>query len=69
LAKGLLPKQSKLPVPLEQFFNLQLHKKLRLIVSGHCNSSRQQHFMREKLFKNEISENNSQKFHDQWKIG
>ena len=33
-----------------------------------CNSSRHQRFMRE-FFKNEISENISQKFHDQWKIG
>ena len=39
-------------------------EKLRLIVAGSCNSSRHQCFMREKFFKNEISENISQKFHD-----
>jgi len=65
LAKNLLRKELKLPTSLEQFFNLQLLKKLRLIVSGRCNSSCQQRFMREKLFRNEISENISQKFHDQ----
>ena len=32
-----------------------------------CNSSRHQRFMREKFFKNEISENISQEFHNQWK--
>jgi len=36
--------------------------------SGSCNSSRHQSFMREKIFKTKISENISQKFHDQWKI-
>jgi len=35
---------------------------------GRCNSSCQQRFMRKKFFKNGISENISQKFHDQWKI-
>jgi len=35
---------------------------LRLIVTGSCNSSRHQRFMREKFFKNETSENISQKF-------
>ena len=64
LAKNLLPKDSKLPISLEQLFNLQLLKKLRLIVIGSCNSSRHQCFTREKFFKNEISENISQKFHD-----
>ena len=44
-------------------------KKLRLNLVASCNSSRRERFMREKFFKNEISENNSQKFHDQWKIG
>jgi len=44
---------------------IQLLQKLRLNVIGSCNSSRHQHFMREKFFKNEISENISQKFHDQ----
>ena len=51
------------------FFHWFLVTKLRLIVSGSSNSSRHQCFMREKFFKNEISENISQKFHDQWKIG
>jgi len=37
LAKNLLRKESKLPTPLEQFFYLQLLKKLRLIVIGSCN--------------------------------
>jgi len=64
----LFPKESRLPISLEQFFDLQLLKQLRLIVTGSCNSSRHQRFMREKFFKNEISENLSQKFHDQWKI-
>jgi len=50
---------------LEKFFNLQLLKKLRLIVIGSCNSSRHQRFMRDRFFKNEISENIFQKFHDQ----
>ena len=46
------------------FFYSQLLKKLRFIVTGSCNSSRHQCFMREKFFKNEISENISQKcFH------
>ena len=39
LAKNLLRKESKLPIWLEQFFNLQLLKKLGLIVIGSCNSS------------------------------
>jgi len=47
------------------FFNLQLLKTLRLIVTGSYNSSRHQHFMRETFFKNNISENISQKFCDQ----
>jgi len=50
---------------LENFFYLQLLEKLRLIVTGSCNSSRHHRFMREKFFKNEISENISQKFRDQ----
>jgi len=41
---------------------------LRLIVTGWCNSSRHQRFMRENNLKNEINENISHKFHDQWKI-
>ena len=36
-----------------------LLNKLRLIVAGSCNSCRHERFMREKFFKNEISENNS----------
>ena len=47
LAKNLFPNESKLPISLEQFFNLQLLEKLRLIVTGSCNSSRHQRFMRE----------------------
>jgi len=35
---------------------------VRLIVIGSCNSSRHERFMREKFFKNKISENKSQKF-------
>jgi len=46
-------------------YSYRLLKKLRLIVVGSCNSSRHERFLREKFFKNEISENNSQKFHDQ----
>ena len=44
---------------------LRKESKLRLIVTGSCNSSCHQRFTREKVFKNEISENISQKFHDQ----
>jgi len=65
LAKNLLRKESKLPISLEHFLYLQLLKKLRLIVTGSCNSSRNQRFMREKFSKNEIRENISQKLHDQ----
>jgi len=68
LAKNLLRKESKLPISLERFFfisSYSLLKKLRLIVIGSCDSSRHERFMREKFCKNEISENNSQKFHDQ----
>jgi len=65
VANNLFPKESRLPISLEQFFDLQLLKQLRLIVSGSCNSFRHRRFMREKFFKNEISENLSQKFHDQ----
>jgi len=67
LAKNLLRKESKLPISFEQVFPFIaiLLKKLCLIVSGSCNSSRHERFMKEKFFKNEISENNSQKFHDQ----
>jgi len=35
------------------------------VVNDTYNSSGQQRFMRENFFKNEISENISQKFHDQ----
>jgi len=35
------------------------------MVTRSCNSSRYQRFMQEKFFKNEISENISQKFDDQ----
>jgi len=50
-------------------FFLYCYWKLRLIVTGSCNSSRHQRFMQETFLKNEISENISQEFHDQWKIG
>jgi len=40
-----------------------------IIGSGSCNAFHHQRFMREKYFKYEISENISQKFHNQWKIG
>jgi len=50
LAKNLLLKESKLPISLEQFFSLQLLEKLCLIVTGSCNSSHYQCFMREKFF-------------------
>jgi len=52
LAKNLLRKESKPPISLKHFFNLQLHNKLRLIVTGSCNSSRHQRFMREEFFQN-----------------
>jgi len=67
LAKNLPAKESKLRTSLEQVFSFiaTLLKKLGLIVTGSCNSSRYECFMREKFFKNEISENNSQKFHGQ----
>jgi len=42
---------------------------MRLIVAGSCNSSRRQCFTWKKFFKSEFSENISQKFHYQWKIG
>ena len=38
------------------------------VVTNSCRSHVHQRFMRESFFKNEISENISQKFHDQWKI-
>jgi len=69
LAKILLRKGWKLPILLEICFNLQLLKKMRLIVTGSYNSFRNQRFMREKFSKNDIRENISQKLHDQWKIG
>ena len=50
-------------------YSYSLFKKLHLIVVGSCNTSRHERFMREKFFKTQISENNSQKFHDQRKIG
>jgi len=64
LAKNLLQKESKLPISLVQFFPFLLEK-LHLIVTGSCNFSRHQRVMREKFFKNDTSENISQKFHDQ----
>jgi len=54
LAKNLFPNESKLPISLEQFFNLQLLEKLRLIVTGSCNSSRHQRFMRENFSKKKL---------------
>jgi len=65
LAKNLLRKELKLPTSLENFFSFIATKMLSLTVTGSFNSSRHQGFMREKFFKNEISENISQKFHDQ----
>ena len=50
-------------------YSYSLLEKQRLIVVGSCNTSRHERFMREKFFKTQISENNSQNFHDQWKIG
>ena len=69
LTKNLLRKASKLPISLEQFLSFIATWKAALVVTGSCNSSHHQPFMREKFFKNEITENISQKFHDQWKIG
>jgi len=71
LAKKLFWKESKLPISLEQVFSFiaTLLETLRLIVTGRCNSSRHERFMRGRFFTNEISENNSQKFHGQWKFG
>jgi len=63
LAKNLFRKAAKLPISLEHVFHSQLLKKLRFIFTGCCNPSRHQRFMLEKFFKNEISENISQKFH------
>jgi len=62
--------ESHLPTSLEQILSFRpvALRKLRLIASNSCNSSHHQRFMRETFFKNEISENISQKFHDQWKI-
>jgi len=38
------------------------------VATNSCNPSHNQRFVPEKFFENEISENISQKFHDQWKI-
>ena len=68
LAKNLLQKGVEAAYIARTFFfmySYSLLKKLRLIVIGSCNSSRHELFMRQKFQKNEISENNSQKFHDQ----
>jgi len=67
LTKNLLRKESKLRISLEQFLSFidNALKKLRLIVTGSCNSSHHQRFMREKFFKSEITEKISQKLHDQ----
>jgi len=66
-ANNLLRKESKLPISLEQLFSFvdTVLKKLHWLVTGSCNSSDHQRFMQEKFFKNEISENISQKFYDQ----
>ena len=71
MANKLFRKESKLPISLEQVFSFiaSLLKTLRLIDAGSCNSCRHEHFIREKFLKNEFSENNSNKLHDQWKIG
>jgi len=50
-------------------YSYSLLKKLRLNAVGSCNSSHHERFMQEQFFKNDISENNPQKFRDQWKIG
>jgi len=54
--------------PCHTLVSYSLLKKLRLIVTGSCNSSCLERFMWDMFFKKEISENNSKKFHDQWKI-
>ena len=63
------------PYELRHSLDLSLLKKWPVLLflqnaSGNprCNLPHER-FMREKLFKNEIIENDSQKFHDQWKIG
>jgi len=52
-------------IPRTIFLICSYLKSCYLIVTGSCNSSRHQHFMRENFLKTEISENISQKFHDQ----
>ena len=42
LANSLFWRESKLPISLEQFYLLQLLEKLRLVVTGSCNSSHRQ---------------------------
>jgi len=66
-ANNLLRKEPKLPILLEQSFSFvdTVLKKLHWLVTSSCNSSHHQRFMKEKFFKNEISENISQKFYDQ----
>jgi len=56
LEKNLLRVESKLPVSLEQVFSFtaRLLKKLRLIVTGSCNSFRHERFMREKFSKKKL---------------
>jgi len=60
-------KSRSCPHRSNNLFRLKRLSKLRLIViqvvSYSCNSTRHQLFMQEKFFKNEISENISQKIH------
>ena len=69
LTKNFLRKELSCLYRSNNLFHLQLLKKLRLIATGSCNSSRHQRFIRKKFFKIETKENILQKFHDQWKIG
>ena len=70
LANNLLRKESKLPISLEKF--VQFTATCVWFAAFGCYwyliSSRHQRLVQEIFFKNEISENISQKFHDQWKI-
>jgi len=50
----LRKKESKLRISLEQFLSFIAIKELRLAVTGGCNSSRHQRFMRDKFFKNKL---------------
>jgi len=59
-----------MPTSLGQFISFIAPYKgafdcLYKLLFNSCNSSGHQRFMQEHFFKNEISENTSQKFHDQ----